>query len=354
MKPKKILILGSTGSIGTQTLDIIREYPKYFQITGLSVFQNISLLQKQVDEFCVPEVCVIDPQKSDEYIRSNTRQKVFSGKNGVLKMIQESDSDLVLLAMVGEDAIKPAKEVLRQKKHLALATKEVIVSAGNEIVNMAKENDVLILPIDSEHSAIWQALSCGKKSEIKKIWLTCSGGPFRDKKKWTQKRLQSVTLADALIHPNWDMGRKISIDSATLMNKALELIEIVRLFQVPQGKVEVVIHPESYLHSAVEFVDGSIIGQIGTHDMRTPIAYALFYPDRAPLSFPKFSFFNKNFSFEEVDSNRFPSLLFAREALRRNLCKELNHENEKAVKDFMEGKIGFLDIFSRVEKIFSC
>jgi len=351
MRKKKILILGSSGSIGTQTLDVVRCFPDRFSVQGVSVFQDIECVKKQIQEFSIPSICVFNTEKANILQKECKKTKVYSGEKGLIELIRNSDAELVVLAIVGEDGVEPAKEILKAKKDVALATKEVMVVAGEEIMVLAKKNNVSVHPIDSEHSAIWQCLRSGEEKEVEKIWLTCSGGPFLDAKKWTKEKLKNVSISDALSHPNWDMGKKISIDSATLMNKALEFIEAVKLFCIPPEKIEVVIHPESFLHSAVEFKDGSIIGQIGTTDMRTPIAYALFYPERCPLSFPKFSFFGKTFHFEKVDEDRFPSLRFAKMALKKKKCKELNTENEKAVSDFLLGKIGFLDIFKRVGNV---
>jgi 1-deoxy-D-xylulose-5-phosphate reductoisomerase len=208
MQQKKILILGSTGSIGTQTLDIVRCFPEKFCLVGALVLKNTNLLQQQVDEFLLDSVCIIHEEKAKEFSRNNPKRKVYSGQNGALQMIQESDVELVVLSVVGEAGVVLAKEVLQHKKNLALATKEVIVSDGREILQIAKKHNTQIFPIDSEHSAIWQCLHSGKKKEVEKIWLTCSGGPFRDPVQWPKEKLKNATISDALCHPNWKMGKK--------------------------------------------------------------------------------------------------------------------------------------------------
>lgn len=352
MKRQRVIICGSTGSIGTQTLDILRQFPDRFDIVALSVGSNISLLIEQIHEF-KPEAVSI--QNKTEILGLQNKfpsLKVFHAADQE-QMIKEIDADLLLLAVCGEYGIPLARAALASEKHLLIATKEVIVAAGEEIVMLAEKYQRDIRPIDSEHSAIWQCLRTGKQSEVRKIWLTCSGGPFLDPQKWTTERLKSVTPAEAVAHPNWSMGKKISVDSATLMNKALEVIEAIHLFQLSPDKVEVVIHPQSALHSAVEFNDGSVIGQIGTADMRTAIAYALFYPERPVLPYPKFSFFGKHWDFAEVDTSRFPSIEFAKQAYHQGRCAEFNRANEKAVADFLSGSIGFLEIFERVEAALS-
>lgn len=266
-------------------------------------------------------------------------------------LIRNTEADIVVMAVVGEQGIPLVKAALESGKDVALATKEVIVAAGKEVTTLAQKCGQQILPVDSEHSAIWQCLRAGNADEVAKIWLTCSGGPFCDSKKWPTKELQNITPKQAIKHPKWEMGQKISVDSATLMNKALELIETVYLFGIPHEKIEVVIHPESHLHSAVEFVDGSIVGQFGTPDMRTAISYALTHPKRAQLDFPKLSLFNKNWSFSSVDFTRFPSIGYARKALQTGREAGLNRANEQAVQDFLDNKISFLDIFARVADV---
>lgn len=370
---KRLLILGSTGSIGTQTLEVVRLFPEKFEVVGISAHSNTKLLLKQVEEFGVKNVCVTGDEKTSPNSLFKGGESYFSGKKGIVDMIHKTNADIAVLAISGGDSVAIAKAILESGKDLALASKEALVCAGEEIMNLVEKTGKKILPIDSEHSAIWQCLrgrgyfdnsqssvldssdfskrfwASQNDNIVEKIWLTCSGGPFLDAEKWPLEKLKNVTPEQALQHPNWDMGKKISIDSATLMNKALEFIEAVYLFNISPEKIEVVVHKESLVHSAVEFVDGSIIAQMGTPDMRIPIAHALFYPEISPLPFPKFSFFNKNFSFQDVDETRFPSLQFAKKALKKNKCAEMNAANEKAVHNFLNGKIGFLDIFEEVK-----
>lgn len=350
MKKTRLLLFGSTGSIGLQTLEVIRLFPEKFEIVGLTVKSSISELEKQVREFGVKSVSILDEKAAEEFSQRNTGIIVFSGEESLEQMVEETGADLVVMALVGEIGISPTKKAIEKGIDIALATKEVLVAEGEEIMHLAREKNVEIRPIDSEHSAIWQCLRGRKRSEVAKIWLTCSGGPFRDAVKWPIERLKSVTPEEAIAHPNWDMGKKISVDSATLMNKALELIEAVQLFNLSPNQIEVVVHPQSHLHSAVEFRDGSIIGQIGTPDMRIPIAHALFAPENPPLPFPKFDFFGQQWNFEKVDTERFPSLELAREAIQKNKCAPFNKANEKAVADFLGEDIGFLDIFERVRE----
>ncbi len=351
MKRKRILICGSTGSIGTQTLEIIREHSSDFVVCGLTAEKNQQKLLQQIDCFD-PKAVYIQDKKAHQRILSQNTGKDFKLYTNQEELIRNTTADIVVMAVVGEAGIPLVRAALETGKDVALATKEVIVAAGKEIQALAQKYNRQILPIDSEHSAIWQSLRAGKKSEVTKIWLTCSGGPFYDPIKWPLKKLQKASVEEALRHPKWEMGKKISIDSATLMNKALEVIEAAFLFDIPEQQIEVVIHPESQLHSAVEFQDGSVIAQIGTADMRTAIAYALYYPERPILAFPKFSFFEQQWNFARVDHTRFPSILFARRALHLGYEAEFNRANEKAVQAFLDKKITFGEIFTHVEAIF--
>ena len=330
---KKVLILGSTGSIGTQTLEVIREFPKLFKVVGLTAKQNKKLLSEQCEIFSV--------------------QNSHLGEKGLADFVRKNDFDILVNALSGEIGTEPTREAIYKGKIIALANKETLVAHGETIMKEIKKYDATLRPIDSEHSAIWQCLRGEKIKEVKKIILTCSGGPFRSSE-WTMEKLAKVKPKDALAHPNWNMGQKISIDSATLMNKALEVIEAVRLFGISPEQIEVVIHKESIMHSAVEFIDGSIIAQMGVPDMRTAIALALSAPTRLPLSFPKFNIFSSNLSFEKVDIKRFPSIDFAMRALAggEKLCAKMNKVNEDAVQLFLNNKIGFLDIFKLVGDIF--
>jgi 1-deoxy-D-xylulose-5-phosphate reductoisomerase len=352
---KKLLLLGSTGSIGTQVLEVVRLFPNKFEVVGLSAHSNIDLLLQQAEEFGVKNICITCREQSRLFCEKKEGSRAFListffFEEGLIDMIYKINADIAILAVSGGNSVAMAEVILESGKNLALASKEALVCAGEEIMNLVKKTGKQILPLDSEHSAIWQCLRGKKMEDVEKIWLTCSGGPFLDAKKFPLEKLQNITPQQALKHPNWEMGKKISIDSATLMNKALEFIEAVYLFGIPPEKIEVVVHPESLVHSAVEFVDGSIIAQVGTPDMRIPLAHALFYPEISPLPFPKFSFFEKKFTFQKIDEVRFPSLQFAKKALKNGKCAQMNSANEKAVHDFLNGKICFLDIFKEVEK----
>ena len=337
--PKRLIICGSTGSIGTQTLEVVRALPAEFEVCALTAGQNMVLLQEQLAEF-QPQAFSL---AAEVVIQSSAER--YSTQE---RLVCELEADLVVMAVTGEQAIPLVVAALESGKDVALASKEVIVADGERIMALARQCGRQILPIDSEHSAIWQCLRAGKQHEVRRLWLTCSGGPFHDADAWPRERLAGVTPTEAVAHPNWSMGSKISVDSATLMNKALELIEAVHLFTIPPEQIEVVIHPQSHLHSAVEFCDGSIIAQCGTPDMRTAISYALTHPQRAELPFPKFSFFETTWDFASVDSTRFPSLQYARRALQLGCTAEFNQANEAAVAAFLAGEIGFLDIFDRV------
>ncbi len=320
--------------------------PDTFSVCGLTAGQGGDIFTAQVKEF-EPQVIYL----ADENAQRELQMKNYKIHKDQVDLIRNTEADIVVMAVVGEQGIPLVKAALESGKDVALATKEVIVAAGKEVTTLAQKCGQQILPVDSEHSAIWQCLRAGNADEVAKIWLTCSGGPFCDSKKWPTKELQNITPKQAIKHPKWEMGQKISVDSATLMNKALELIETVYLFGIPHEKIEVVIHPESHLHSAVEFVDGSIVGQFGTPDMRTAISYALTHPKRAQLDFPKLSLFNKNWSFSSVDFTRFPSIGYARKALQTGREAGLNRANEQAVQDFLDNKISFLDIFARVADV---
>lgn len=348
MPKKRVLICGSTGSIGSQALAVISAFPELYRVVFLSAGQNLARFREQLKIFQPVAAAIADTRVIPELQQDFPGIRFYKADEQA-QVITSLKGEFLLLAVTGEQGIPLARAGLHSGKHLLLATKEVIVAAGEEIVTLAAAQKREIRPIDSEHSAIWQALRSGSLKEIRKIWLTCSGGPFLDAQAWPLSRLKMVTPAEAVRHPNWSMGKKISVDSATLMNKALEVIEAVYLFGVSPEQVEVVIHPQSALHSAVEFIDGSIIGQIGTADMRTPIAYALSAPVRHPLPFPAFDFFGQNWGFQKVDNERFPSIDLAQKALRLHRCAAFNRANEQAVADFLAGKCGFLEIFERVK-----
>ncbi len=334
---KKIAILGSTGSIGTQTLEIVREQGD-IQVTALAAGGNISLLEKQIREFRPGLVSVWEEKKAKD-LRENIRDldiKVLWGMDGLIAVATEKNAEILVTAIVGMVGIRPAIEAIKAKKAIALANKETLVTAGHVIMPLAKEYRVPILPVDSEHSAIFQCLQGQKGNPIKKILLTASGGPFRGKKR---KDLQNIQVEDALKHPNWEMGKKITIDSSTLVNKGLEVMEAKWLFGVALDQIQVVVH-----HSAVEYEDGSVIAQLGTRDMRLPIQYALYYPLRRPLSGEKLDLFALgSLTFEAPDMETFSGLSLAYDAMRRggNIPTVFNAANERAVAMFLNRKISY-------------
>ncbi|WP_427338687.1 1-deoxy-D-xylulose-5-phosphate reductoisomerase [Caloranaerobacter sp. DY30410] len=349
---KNISILGSTGSIGTQTLEVINELDD-FKIVGLSANTNIDLLEKQALKYKPKIVAVYDESRA-KLLREKLKVyniKVVSGMDGLIEVATEKEADIVLTSVVGMIGLLPTLEAIKFGKTIALANKETLVTAGEIVMIEAKKNNVDIIPVDSEHSAIFQSLKSGKKEEVSKIILTASGGPFRGKK---LKDLENVSVFDALKHPNWSMGRKISIDSATLMNKGLEVIEAKWLFDVDIENIEVVIHPQSIIHSMVEFIDGSVIAQLGVPDMKVPIQYALTYPERKYSNIKKLKLTEiKTLTFEEPDIDTFPCLKLAFEALKHGgtMPSVLNAANEVAVKLFLDRKIKFLDIPKLIEEV---
>lgn len=347
---KKIAILGSTGSIGTQTLDIVREQ-KDIQVTALAAGSNITLLESQIREFKPALVAVWDEEKALE-LRARTadlKVKVVSGMDGLLEVAEEPSSEILVTAIVGMLGIKPTIAAIRSKKTIALANKETLVTAGHIIMPLAKEYEVPILPVDSEHSAIFQSLQGESANTIHKIILTASGGPFRGR---TLEELKDIQVEDALNHPNWTMGRKITIDSSTLVNKGLEVMEAKWLFDVDLEQIQVTIHPQSVIHSAVEYEDGAVIAQLGTPDMRLPIQYALYYPKRRKLSGQRLDLFSLgNLSFEAPDTKTFRGLQLAYDAMRKggNIPTVFNAANEKAVAMFLDRKISYLTIPEIIE-----
>ena len=348
---KKISILGSTGSIGTQTLEIVRENND-LQVEALVAKSNIELLEEQVREFKPKLVCVYDDEKAKAF-KNNIKDlniEVVSGMNGMIECATIESAEIVVTAVVGMIGILPTIEAIKSGKDIALANKETLVTAGHIIIPLAKENNVKIYPVDSEHSAIFQSLNGENKKEIKKIILTASGGPFRGKK---IEHLQDIGPEDALKHPNWSMGRKITIDSATMVNKGLEVIEAKWLFDVDFNKIQVVVHPQSIIHSMVEYVDGAVMAQLGMPDMKLPIQYALFYPNRRVMNNNKLDFYKLgSISFEEPDMETFRGLKLAYEVGRTggSLPTVYNAGNEKAVELFLNNKIKFLDIYKIIEK----
>jgi len=348
---RNIAILGSTGSIGTQALDIVREHPDNFEIYALTANENVDLLIKQALEFA-PEVVVIANENKYKQLKDALRNhpiKVWAGSEAIAQVVESGPIDVVLTAMVGYSGLKPTINAIKARKVIALANKETLVVAGELITALAIENKVPILPVDSEHSAIFQSLT-GERSPIEKILLTASGGPFRNH---TMEQLEKVSKADALKHPNWSMGAKVTIDSASLMNKGLEMIEAKWLFDVEPHQIEVVVHPQSIIHSMVQFEDSSIIAQMGLPDMHLPIQYALAYPQRLKNNLERLDFFKlKEMTFEKPDTKRFRNLTFAFEAARAkgNMACIMNAANEIAVDAFLNDKIGFLAMSDIIEQ----
>ena len=346
---KRICILGSTGSIGTQALDVIRQHSDLYEAYVLTAYNNADLLIKQAKEFN-PEAVVIAKESNYEIVRdalSDLPIKVYTGAEALCQVVQDDNVDMVLASMVGFAGLEPTIAAIKAHKAIALANKETLVVAGDLIVRLANENKVPILPVDSEHSAIFQCLEPGNK--IDKILLTCSGGPFRH---FSKEQLQHVTKADALAHPTWNMGAKITIDSATLMNKGFEVIEAKWLFGVKPEQIQVVVHPQSVIHSAVQFEDGAVKAQLGVPDMRLPIQYAFSYPKRLPLNGERLDLFKmKDLTFEQPDTDRFRCLALAYEALKQggNMPCIVNAANEVANRAFIEDKIGFERIAEIIE-----
>lgn len=351
---KKLIILGSTGSIGTQALDIVRNNRDKYCITALAAGSNIDLLEKQAREFCPKAVAVFDESAAAHLkVRlSDTDIQVLSGSEGVCDIAQ-SDGDIVLNSIVGIAGLRPTLAAIDAKKTIALANKETLVTGGEIVNRRLKEKGVKLLPVDSEHSAIFQSLQGAPSGALKRILLTASGGPFFGK---TADELKNVTVKEALNHPNWSMGAKITIDSATLMNKGLEVIEAVHLFGVTASQIEVLVHRQSILHSAVELSDGAVIAQLGTPDMKLPIQYALTYPERGEC-FEQLDLFKVgSLTFQKPDTDTFRLLPICIEAINRGglYPTALNGANEESVKLFLEGKIKFLQIAELNEKAMLC
>ena len=342
---KKIAILGSTGSIGTQTLEVVRENGD-IEVLGLAAGSNIKMLEEQIREFHPQIVAVWSEEKADE-LRVNvadTDTKIVAGMDGLLEVATMKGTEILVTAVVGMIGIRPTIEAIKAGKDIALANKETLVTAGHIIMPLAKKMGVSILPVDSEHSAIFQSLQGNDHGALHKILLTASGGPFRGKK---SEELMEIKVEDALKHPNWSMGRKITIDSATMINKGLEVIEAKWLFDVNADQIQVVVQPQSIIHSMVEYEDGAVIAQLGTADMRLPIQYALYYPNRLHLSGDRLDFWKmKAITLEEPDMETFYGLKLAYEACRKggNIPTAFNAANERAVAMFLDGKIRFLEI----------
>lgn len=344
---RNVAILGSTGSIGTQTLDIISQNSSELNVVALSAGSNIALLEKQIRQYKPTVVAVWDEDKAAE-LRQNISDlsgiQVLSQMEGLLAVATIPESDILVTAIVGMLGIRPTIAAIEAGKDIALANKETLVTAGHIIMPLARDKQVKILPVDSEHSAIFQSLQGEEHNEINQILLTASGGPFRG---MTWEEMQNVTLEQALNHPNWSMGKKITIDSSTMVNKGLEVMEAHHLFNVNLDKITVVIHPQSILHSAVQFNDGAVIGQMGTPDMRIPISYALFYPNRKPIKSEYLDLFEVGkMTFEKPDLNAFKGLALAYKAMEQggNIPTVLNAANEKAVAKFLNNEIRYVQI----------
>ena len=348
---KKIAILGSTGSIGTQALEVIDKIPDEFDVVALSAGNNIDLISSQIEKY-TPKVVSVKTEKDAIILQRKYKNTEFVyGENGLLTIADMAEINIILVAVSGKIGLKPTIRAIKNKKDIALANKETLVMAGDIVMKLAKENGVNILPVDSEHSAIFQCIK--NRSEVKHLIITSSGGPFRTS---TIEEMQSADLTKALAHPRWNMGKKITVDSATLMNKGLEVIEAHHLFNIGYDDIKVVVHPQSYIHSAVEYIDGSIIAQIGNPSMHIPIQYALTYPKRVEgIETESFDFIKAaKFEFLEPDLEKFPSLALAFEAGREGgtlpVC--MNAANEEAVFAFLDGKIKFLDIYKITREIF--
>lgn len=345
---KNISILGATGSIGTQTLEIVRANDD-LNVVAIAAGSNIDLLEEQAKEFSPSLVCVFNEEKAEE-LKQRIDIEVVSGMDGLIKAATISEAEIVVTAFVGMIGIKPTLEAIKAKKDIALANKETLVTAGHLVMAAAKENNVKILPVDSEHSAIFQSLNGEEGNKIDKILLTASGGPFRGLTRWQMK---DKTVEDALKHPNWTMGQKITIDSATMVNKGLEVIEAKWLFDVDFDDIQVVVQPQSLIHSMVQYEDGGIIAQLGTPDMKLPIQYALYYPKRKPLAGDRVDFAEiASIQFETPDLDNFRGLKLAYEAGRTggSMPTVFNAANEKAVAMFLNREIGFLDITDIIEE----
>lgn len=348
---KKIAILGSTGSIGTQTLEIVREQGDLI-VTSMSCGRNIDLFEKQIREFKPKFVSVGDADSASELKKriADLKIEVLYGMDGLIAVATDAESEILVTAIVGMLGVRPTIAAIEAGKDIALANKETLVTAGHIIMPLAKQKGVSILPVDSEHSAIFQSLQGNEGNDIHRILLTCSGGPFRGR---SYESLEGVTVEDALNHPNWSMGRKITIDSATLINKGLEVMEAKWLFHVDPGRIQVLVHPQSILHSAVEFEDGGVMGQMGLPNMKLPIQYALYYPKRREMEKNYLDLFEvANMTFEKPDMETFYGLQLAYDALEAggNVPTVFNAANERAVQMFLDRKVSFLEIPETIQK----
>ena len=349
---KRLAILGSTGSIGKNTLEIVRQFPGKFDVVSLGAGRNVALLKEQIAEFRPAAVSVIDEKVAQHlrgFLATSRDVEIYAGREGYEKISTLEEVDMVVSAIVGAAGFVPTVSAVRAGKDIALANKETLVMGGEVVTRLVKEKQVRLLPVDSEHSAIFQCLQGNKKRDVRRILLTASGGPFRE---YTKQEMSKITPDDALNHPTWAMGSKITIDSATLMNKGLEVIEAYWLFDVDPEQIQIHIHPESIIHSMVEYVDGSVIAQLGIPDMKTPIAYALSYPDRLPVDNPPLDLIElRKLTFFEPDFELFPCLRLAYDALEigGTMPAVLNAANEVAVEAFLGGNIAFLKISEVIE-----
>lgn len=346
MNKRKIAILGSTGSIGTQTLDVIRQHPELFEVSLISAYSSVETLAAQAKEFDVNNVVICDESRYEQLngLLQDSDSKVWAGQDSLCSLIKGSETDIVVGAMVGFSGLRPTLAALEAGKTVALANKETLVAAGDIVTRTAKEHGGKIIPVDSEHSAILQCLLGAGGNPIEKIHLTASGGPFLQ---WSKEQIQRATAAQALKHPNWNMGAKVTIDSASMMNKGFEVMEAKWLFGVEPSRIHVVVHPESLIHSMVEFKDGAIIAQMAQPDMRQPISFALGFPERLSCGNARVDFAKMGcIHFEEPDTDRFPNLALAYKALEKggNAPCALNAANEVAVAAFLQNRIGFYDI----------
>ncbi len=351
---KKISLMGATGSIGTQTLDVIREHPEEFKLTAMSVGRNIEEARKMILEFSPQLISVQRKEDAESLMKEmSSSVKVLYGEEGLVEVACHQDADVLVNAVLGSVGLYPTLQAIEAGKMIAIANKETLVTAGHLVMEAARKKNTPLLPVDSEHSAIFQALQGEQEKNIEKLIITASGGSFRDR---TREELVGVTVTEALNHPNWSMGAKITIDSASMMNKGLEVIEAHWLFDIPYDQIEVVQHRESIIHSMIQFHDSSVMAQLGTPDMRVPIQYALTYPDRLIRPGKRLNLVEiGKLHFEEMDFNRFRCLAFAYEAGRigGSMTTVLNAANEAAVSMFLENKISFLDIEAYIEKAMS-
>jgi 1-deoxy-D-xylulose-5-phosphate reductoisomerase len=349
---KNVVLLGSTGSIGTSTVKVAEDLPDRIRLLALGAGNNANLLLEQTKKHKPAAVSVFDPAKANELQKNlNSGTRVCCGEEGLVQLATLPEADIVLIAIVGTAGLKPALAAIRAGKDIAVASKEILVMAGEIVMSEARKHGVRVLAVDSEHSAIFQCLDGKPSASVRKLWLTASGGPFRDKTKWPKEKFADISVDCALKHPSWVMGKKITIDSATLFNKALEMIEARWLFDIEMARVAVVVHPQSVVHSMVEFVDGSIVAQLSTPDMCLPIQYALTYPERAPSGRVQTNFAKLGqLTFEEPDIERFPAIELARRAgeIGGTLPAVLNAANEVAVEAFVNQKIRFPQITETV------